>query len=122
MTRVRLAGALVIVLAAFATTAAAAPASRHDNGGRVAAARATKLCGTVNIPNRKKDARYYAHNVRCKKARRVAKWFVGTGPKVRGWVCAVSLGRCYEGSFESRRYVRFPYHVVHPGQPIYRTR
>jgi len=92
---------------------------RGDNIGRVAAARKSRLCGTVNIPSSKKDARYYAHNVRCKKARRVAKWFVGTGPKVKGWVCAVSLGRCYEGSFDSRKYVRFPFHVAHPDQPIY---
>lgn len=92
---------------------------RGDNIGRIAAARKSRLCGTVNVPNRKKDARYYAHHVRCKKARRVAKWFVGTEPKVKGWICAVSLGRCYEGSFDSRKYVRFPYHVAHPGQSIH---
>lgn len=109
----RLTGIALAAVAAAAISTAIAVAE----GAQPATPRGSNYCGTLDVPDTQKDARVYAHNVRCKKARRVGKYFLGTGPKVRGWTCSASLGRCYEGDFDSRTYVRFNFHTTHPGQP-----
>jgi hypothetical protein len=70
------------------------------------APRKSRDCGTINVPNDPRDARVLAHKVRCKRARRVAKYFVGNGPKPKGWICSASIGRCYKGDFDSNRYIK----------------
>ena len=72
----------------------------------VLALRKSRDCGTINVPNDPRDAQVLAHNVRCKQARRAAKYAVGSGPKPKGWICSASLGRCYKGGFDSNRYIK----------------
>ena len=70
---------------------------------RVTTARLTD-CGTINVPDEPRDARVLAHKVRCKAARRAGKYFVANGPKPGGH-CSASIGRCYNGGFDSNRWI-----------------
>jgi len=92
----------VIAAAVLVPVALIGPASSSAIGGQ--------YCGEINVPDNSRDGKVYANNVRCPKARRIGKYSVGNGPKVKGWNCSASLGRCYQGNnYLGKRWVKVRY-------------
>lgn len=96
---------VIVIAAALGVFLCAVPMASSAPDEHSAARNATN-CGTINIRNDPRDAQVLAHNVRCKQARRVARYAVGDGPQPKGWICSASLGRCAKGDFSSKRWVK----------------
>ncbi len=92
----------VLAMTALIAVGLVGPASSSATGGQ--------YCGEINVPDNAGDGKVYASKVRCRKARRIGKYSVGNGPKVKGWNCSASLGRCYQGNdYLGKRWVKVRY-------------
>lgn len=61
-------------------------------------------CGSIDVPGDTRDAVILAHQVGCKVARKVGRYWVGSGPKQPGWACWSD--RCYKGDRGSSQWIK----------------